>query len=586
MNIPVVFLSLNPDVPARGYWDQGMLEQVFSGEMWQPATSYRFKVYDDWDLFTDSRMSNSDGAVVVLPAPNHVEYVKQINERLAGLKWVVLILTSDEEALFPVDKIKHPNIKIWLTYPYPDKHEKYDRIGTGFPAQAREWLPKFQKQAYERRVDYFFAGQITHVRRQMLMRAIGVMEEFSHVNQLQGDYVFTDGFARGINHEQYYKRLSEAKVALAPAGIKTPDSFRLFEALEAGCIPIADTRDPEGRFPDDYWQWLFKEDVPFPVLTDYEQLQGFTIDAVANWKPLSNKIFSWWQNKKRDLCYRIMRDVHLLTGNEGSYFPREKVDEKLTVVVPTSVIPSHPSTAILEETIDAVRAQLPTAEIIITFDGVRGKQKNRKDDYEEYIRRALWLCNNKWHNVLPVIFSTHQHQASMLRQVLPKVRTQYLLYVEHDAPVTPDRIIEWDKLMSVMESGEADVIRLIHEELILPDYDHMMIDKESLLVGKGLVPMRRTAQWSQRPHIASVAFYERILNNYFHPDSKTMIEDVMHGIVHQEFEKHGVNGWYNFRIWVYCPETDKLGIKRSYHTDGRGADPKYEMDIKPVEGKH
>lgn len=582
MNIPVVFYSPNPERPARGYWDMGMLEDIFSGKMWQPATDYKFITFQDWDLFENSNLTSAEGAIVVIPARDQQSYVAEINKRLAGLKWVVLMLTGDEEATFPIEKIEHKNMQVWVMSPRPDMHSAYQKLGTGYPPQAREWLPKYQAEADKRGYDFHFAGQITHKRRLEMAYQIGIIREFKHVNNLNGYYLPTEGFTQGETPEDYYRNMANSKVAFAPSGPETPDSFRLFEALEAGCIPIADTRTPRNTFPDDYWTFFFGQEPPFPVLTDYEQLQGFTIEAVANWKPLSNKIFAWWQNYKRDLCYRVMRDVHILTGNEGAYFPAETPDQKITVVVPTSVIPSHPSTAILEETIEAVRAQLPEAEILITFDGIREQQADRTADYEEYKRRALWLCNNKWHNVLPVIFEEHHHQARMLREVLPKVRTQFILYVEHDAPVTPDRIIEWDKLILAVEDGTADVIRFHHEELCLPEHEHMMVDHNKTDIVHG-APMRRTVQWSQRPHLARVSFYERILQQHFHPDSRTMIEDVMHGVVHQEFERAGVNGWYNYRLWIYCPETDKLGIKRSYHTDGRGADSKYEMNIIPVE---
>ena len=580
MRIPVVFLSLNPDTPARGYWDMGMLEDIFSGQMWKPATSYAYDI-------VPSLEQAQDGAVVVLPARAQVDYIEQINEALAPLKWVVLMLTGDEEASFPVEKINHPNIFIWVMSPRPDRHEAYNKLGTGYPPQAREWLPSCKREAQERELDYFFAGQVTHSRRLEMAKAIDDIVEFKEYNKLHGEYHPSVGFTQGLEHSLYYAKLANTKVAFAPSGPETPDSFRLFEALEAGCIPIADTRDPKGVFPDDYWQWFFDEPVPFPVVTDYATLQGKTTEARDNYVPQSNKIYAWWQNYKRDLCYRVMKQVHILTGNEGTYFPRENSDQSITVIVPTSVIPAHPSTAILEETIGTIRTHLPTAEIIITFDGIRDKQKDRQADYDEYIHRALWLCNNEWHNVLPIVHEEHQHQARMLRDVLSKVRTPYILYVEHDAPITPDREIEWEKLVDVMDSGEADIIRLHHEELVLPDHEHMMLDHYDVQreTKKGeRVSMRRTAQWSQRPHIARVSFYERILQQHFHPDSRTMIEDVMHGIVDNEFNKHGEQGWYNYRLWLYCPTTDKIGIKRSYHTDGRGADEKYEMDIIPVEG--
>lgn len=575
MTIPVVFYSPNPDRPPRGYWDMGMLEDIFSGDMWRPATSYRYEILD-------SLKDAQDGAVVVIPARDQYEFIDEINEALSALKWVVLMLVGDEEATFPVEKIKHPNIFIWVMSPRPDRHDAYNKLGTGYPPQARPFLRKYRAEADKRGYDFHFAGQVTHKRRLEMAYQIGIIREFRHVNNLNGYYLPTEGFTQGEEPKDYYRNMANSKVAFAPSGPETPDSFRLFEALEAGCIPMADTRDPKNVFPDDYWQWFFEGEVPFPVITDYETLQGYTIEAVANWKPLSNQIFAWWQNYKRDLCYRVMKQVHILTGNEGTYFPAETPDEQITVIVPTSVIPKHPSTAILEQTIDDVRAQLPDAEIIITFDGVRDQQKDRQADYDEYIHRALWLCNNKWHNVLPVIYTEHNHQARMLREVLPKVRTQYILYVEHDAPVTPDRIIEWDKILEAVKDGTADVVRLHHEELCLPEHEHMMVDHKTDIVHGA--PMRRTVQWSQRPHLASVAFYERILRQHFHPESRTMIEDVMHGVVHQEYERYGVNGWYNYRLWLYCPETDKIGIKRSYHTDGRGKDSKYEMNIIPVEG--
>jgi hypothetical protein len=99
---------------------------------------------------------------------------------------------------------------------------------------------------------------------------------------------------------------------------------------------------------------------------------------------------------------------------------------------------------------------------------------------------------------------------------------------------------------------------------------------------EGGTPMRKTMQWSQRPHLASTAFYRQMLDRYFHPDSLTMIEDVIHGAVIEDCRKDSIMGWYSWRLWIYHPEGN---IKRSYHLDGRGDDPKYEMVVKPVARK-
>jgi hypothetical protein len=73
-----------------------------------------------------------------------------------------------------------------------------------------------------------------------------------------------------------------------------------------------------------------------------------------------------------------------------------------------------------------------------------------------------------------------------------------------------------------------------------------------------------------------------MIYNYFHPDSKTMIKDVIHGAVIEDCRKDSIMGWYSWRLWIYHPEGN---IKRSYHLDGRGGDPKFEMVIEPVEGR-
>lgn len=245
--------------------------------------------------------------------------------------------------------------------------------------------------------------------------------------------------------------------------------------------------------------------------------------------------------------------------------------DEITVLIPSSPIAAHPGTAVIEECVASVRAQLPDSEIIIMLDGVRPEQEHYRENYEKYKQKLLWLCNNQWRNVLPVVHEEHKHQAIMTREALDMVHTPLLLFVEHDAPPTPDRIIEWPDLVEAIKYGQADMIRLHHEEIILAEHEAMMLD-----IGPDGSGMRATVQWSQRPHLASVAFYRRILAEHFRPDQKTMVEDVMHGVVQEAYRRDGEMGWHNYRLWVYLPTTDDLGIKRSYHLDARGSDSKFE----------
>jgi hypothetical protein len=150
----------------------------------------------------------------------------------------------------------------------PRKHREYPEgtrfIGTGWPPQARPLLAKYRQQALDRELDYFFAGQITHERRISMVAVETWKKTDKHI---YGELYASAGFTEGLVPEVYYVKLASAKVAFAPSGPETPDTFRLFEALEAGCVPIADCHVQAGKdnsdFGDDYWTWLFGEEPPF-----------------------------------------------------------------------------------------------------------------------------------------------------------------------------------------------------------------------------------------------------------------------------------------------------------------------------------
>lgn len=238
---------------------------------------------------------------------------------------------------------------------------------------------------------------------------------------------------------------------------------------------------------------------------------------------------------------------------------------QITAVVCTSVIPSHPSTAILDETIASIRHHLPDCEIILQIDGLREEQQDRKADYDEYKTRVLWKCLHEWQNVLPVIFDELHHQSDMMRATVDKINTPLLLYVEADAPLVTEKTIDFDLIELTILNGEANTIRLHHEDVIPKEHDHLMIGKEAKFT--------KTIQWSQRPHVSSVLYYKEVVLPTIPP--KSFIEDTFHGVVQNDYYEYGKIGWYKHRLWIYTPSK---GIKRSYHTDGRAGGLKFTAD--------
>jgi hypothetical protein len=240
----------------------------------------------------------------------------------------------------------------------------------------------------------------------------------------------------------------------------------------------------------------------------------------------------------------------------------------ITVVITCSPLKSHPDTRIIDETIASVREQLPAAEIILVHDGVRTEQEHMRASYEEYQRRILWKAARDGH-ILPLRMEQHVHQAVCTKRALEYVETPLMLFVEGDTPLCGD--IPWTDIGNTILNGDANLVRFSHEVTILEPHKYLMVDQWSQ--EKCGVPMTRTVQWSQRPHLASTAFYRSLLDRYFPNDECNFIEDVVYGKLIIDWDRDRDMAWKMWRTWIYTPEGN---IQRSRHTDGREGESKFD----------
>jgi len=230
----------------------------------------------------------------------------------------------------------------------------------------------------------------------------------------------------------------------------------------------------------------------------------------------------------------------------------------VTIIVATSVLPSHPDTRIIDETISTIRSHFPKNEIILQMDGLREERTSRKLDYDEYKNKVLWKCLHEWDNVLPIIFDEHYHQTTMMKKTINIINTAAMLYIEGDAPITPDCEIDWQKCLDMLEYEKANTIRFHFEASIPVEHEHLMFGIEDGFM--------KTLQWSQRPHLSLTKYYKEVVLPAC--DEKTFIEDKFHGVVQDD-------GWDKHKLWIYHPEGS---IKRSYHLDGRAGTRKFTSD--------
>ena len=490
-----VFLSVKESVPADSYWDMTLLKELLS------STNFHYEI------------GNLKEAIVIIPGANQGDKINEINKELAKLERCKVIITSDEENQFPIDELKHTHMKIYANY-LTDKY-----------ASDIKWLPIGPAQIpsldyTEKEIDWFFAGQVTHDSRRKLAKVLSGLTN--------GELLTTKGFAQGYSQDEYYKKMARAKTVPAPRGAVSPDSFRFYEALELGAVPI--TEDEK------FWHSLF-DDFSLPIIKDWVELPA-QIEKVADDIQYRNQCVAWWTRKKIE----IKED---LLGKQSD----------TVVVVPVSAIKSHPSTEIIDETIASIHHQLPNEKIIVTFDGIRDEYKHRYNDYQEFIARFLRKYSNS--NIYPLIFDNHTHQVGMMREAMKYIKEKFIVYVEQDTPFTQNDI-DWQGCKNSLDT--VDLIRFHFESRIPQPHQYLM---------RGLVEnvdtrLISTVQWSQRPHIAKKDFYEVVLHN-FSDGAVSFIEDKMHSVA-QEYPNH-------YRLAIYSP---KGNIKRTYHTDGRAGENKYD----------
>lgn len=532
--IPVVQLG-----PGQ-QWDQNMLDLLLTDQLYPHGL--RHTACNPWP--------RARGIILVVPGRYWADRTDELTAALARYEWVLAIRTSDEEALLEIAKVEHPNIRWWVQTPRNHRDYAATRyLPLGFPAHFNRLPPATNKH-----LDIFLSGQNTHARRAECFAALDRVHRDKAVQE-------TAGFTQGMPVHDYAGRMREARVAPCPSGAVSPDSFRVYEALESHTVPIADDVSPV--YPSTgYWTALFP-DAPFPTITNYSDLPGYIDDVLADYPRLSNRVAAWWIAQKRRLGEWLIRDLEAL----GAELELDR--SPITVLVSSSPIPSHPSTELIEETIESVRDRLPDSEIILMLDGVRPEQEHRRRDYEAYIQRVLELADHQWRNVLPLIVDEHLHQGMCTARALEHVRTPLILFMEHDTPLTGG--IPFEQLADVVLAGDANVVRFHHETRILDEHRYLMLDHAPQTV-RG-VPMQRTIQWSQRPHLASLAWYRGFLARCFPAGERDFIEDRAYGLLVNDHARDGDMGWLGWRTWIFTPDGN---VKRSYHTDGRDGDHKYD----------
>lgn len=263
-------------------WDYGLLKEVFD----------KYQI----EQVRVTSIPKIERAFVVVPGPQNLGYEESVNREIQNVSRLVLFITGDEEGKFDIEKISHPNAEIWVQYPY-EKHKDLNKLPIGVPQHLKKLVPEYPSKDY----DICFSGQITHPRRQQIAKVMPFMP-----NAL---FTPTAGFAQGGEPKDYYKALASAKIAPAPAGAATIDTFRFFEAIEMLCLPIFDRIDSKGNSRD-FYKDVFGYAIPVNGVVNWSELRKLVPELLNQYPGNMHTVVAWWIKYKRDLGIKMMRQVN------------------------------------------------------------------------------------------------------------------------------------------------------------------------------------------------------------------------------------------------------------------------------------
>lgn len=279
---------------SAGSWDMGIVHEML-GPLGED---------EPWDL-------KQTGGVVILAGQHCVNDAEQLAKDIGEMPWCLTVVCSDEEALFPVELLpRDEHHTIWGQYHARPEFERVIPIGT--PPGTTEVLAKIEATHPTRMGDVFFGGQDTHERRHELL---DVMKDMACDSVRYGNLTWaaTTGFREGLSQDRYLAAMRDTRIAPCPSGPHSLDSFRLYEALAAGALPVVELCTPHGD-ERGFWDAMFGPGNPLPQVWSWHEL----VDLAPYWKqgivwgPRRDEVREWWAQYRKRLAWDFAETIDRL----------------------------------------------------------------------------------------------------------------------------------------------------------------------------------------------------------------------------------------------------------------------------------
>ena len=265
---------------AFGNWDNGLMAEIFNSRQ---------------DVFIQHNTKDNpvfERAIVLINGKPEVEsvrtYLEKINE-------AYVFLLSDEDGFFNwKDAVPERHELFTQYYTAIGKSEIKNRILLGAPNRVKDYtinthLPK--------KYLWSFIGQSQNPFRQQCVEVLKTLPDgYLHVTDLFGGEGET-----GVTYQKYLDTLCQSKFAICPSGSMSADSFRVYEAIECGAIPITNTRCPRDKHEFNYWAEVYPSNELNYIFEWDKKLLEWILE-----KDYLPEHLLWWDRYKKQLTDKLI----------------------------------------------------------------------------------------------------------------------------------------------------------------------------------------------------------------------------------------------------------------------------------------
>jgi len=270
--------------------------------------------------------------------------------------------------------------------------------------------------------------------------------------------------------------------------------------------------------------------------------------------------------------------------------------DKLSIILVTSPIVSHPSIELIDKVISSFNlvTHLVSCSLIIVADGVKlGKFRPKRgcvtsemiDNYHQFIQNlqnkvdASVADGNIWSRTQVVRMAEHVGFGHAVYHAVQMCQTEYVMVVQHDHPFSLEFSLE--PVIKLLDSGQAIYVSLPistvwrHVNRCSSLYQIELRDKSIFVDDKKFVPI---IFWYDGTHIARRQSYIDLVfeGDMPSPVGQFIEDNFSHWVM--DLLKKDYDKWSKiYSMFVYQPFEEEIAL--IYHLDGR----RYKTDAERKE---